>query len=350
MEPNRVWRTYPGGKILDQHQGIAFPKDGRFPEDWIASTTRAVNKGREAYKDEGLSKVTFQGKRVLLKWLFEQYPKQILGKGHFEKYGANTQFLLKFLDSAIRLHLQAHPTIAFAKKHLNSNAGKTEAYLILDIREEVEQGYIYLGFQHPLPRAEFANAVETQDIQKLLACFEKISIRKGDVFIVPGGLPHAIGEGILMIEIMEPTDFAVRLEFERGGIKLPESARFMGRNVDFAMDIIDFKARPVAVIRQENFCNPELVDTQPGGAEYLLIDEVKTPCFSVSKVKIDEKFIKTVDSFYVGIVTKGSGKLNDGISEISIKEGDRFLVSYSTESVEYIAGEPLERVFTFPPL
>jgi len=34
---------------------------------------------------------------------------------------------------------------------------------------------------------------------------------------IPGGILHAIGEGIFMVEIMEPSDLAVRFEFERAG-------------------------------------------------------------------------------------------------------------------------------------
>lgn len=45
-----------------------------------------------------------------------------------------------------------------------------------------------------------------------------------------------------VIGVMEPTDFAVRLEFERGGYVLPEESRFMGRDVSFAADMIDFNA------------------------------------------------------------------------------------------------------------
>ena len=52
LPPNRVWRTYLGGRTLDQlasevggHVPVpAFsPADTHFPEDWIASTTRAIN-------------------------------------------------------------------------------------------------------------------------------------------------------------------------------------------------------------------------------------------------------------------------------------------------------------------
>lgn len=58
--------------------------------------------------------------------------------------------LVKFLDSAVRLQLQAHPTAEFAKQHLDSNSGKAEAYYILDVRDDVEQAYVYLGFQRRL--------------------------------------------------------------------------------------------------------------------------------------------------------------------------------------------------------
>jgi len=46
LSPNRIWRTYPGGKMLDIREGKANPQDSQLPEDWIASTTIAVNKGR----------------------------------------------------------------------------------------------------------------------------------------------------------------------------------------------------------------------------------------------------------------------------------------------------------------
>jgi len=199
LKSNRVWRTYPGGKKLDQMEGAERPEDAHFPEDWIGSTTRAINKGREHLTEEGLSKVTIAGETMTLKSLFESEPDALLGKQHFEKYGANTQFLLKFLDSAIRLHIQCHPTIPFAKKYLNSNSGKTEAYVILRIREEIEDPYIFLGFQNPPAKADFNRMIEEQDEKALLACFEKIPIKPGDVFMVPGGMPHAIGEGVFMI-------------------------------------------------------------------------------------------------------------------------------------------------------
>lgn len=349
LPSNRVWRTYPGGKTLDALEGKPTPEDSHFAEDWIASTTRAVNKGRESIGQEGYAKVEINGQAHCLKELMEEYPHELLGREHYQRYGANTQFLLKFLDSALRLHIQAHPTIPFAQKHLNSNSGKTEAYVILGIRGEVKEPYIYLGFQHPLPKDRFKQAVLEQDSEVMLSCFERIPVKPGDVFVVPGGLPHAIGEGIFMIEIMEPTDFAVRLEFERGGYVLPEEARFMGRDVDFAMDMMNFTPLPIEEVKQKYFCRPTSVVKETGFEESILINKEQTPCFSVRQLKISRRYIRESRGFHVGIVTKGEGTIAAGAQSIRVKKGDKFLVPFQTNEVTYSAGKELEIVLTYPP-
>src|SRR5262249_43070918 len=43
LPPNRAWRTYHGGRTLDQLARVAAPADSHFAEDWIASATRAIN-------------------------------------------------------------------------------------------------------------------------------------------------------------------------------------------------------------------------------------------------------------------------------------------------------------------
>lgn len=348
FDPNRVWRTYPGGRVLDQLEGKKIPEDAHFPEDWIASTTQAVNKGREEII-EGLSEIVFNDQKIYLTSLFKKYPNELLGKSHFDKYGANTQFLLKFLDSSIRLHIQVHPTISFAQEHLKSNSGKTEAYVILGIREEVKNPYIYLGFQKTPEREVFKKIIEKQDIKQLLSYFEKIPIQQGDVFIVPGGLPHAIGEGVFMIEIMEPTDFVARLEFERGGYVLPEESRFMGKGIDFGLNMLNFSSLSKKEVRQKYFCKPRLFQQQKGGKEEVLIDTENTPCFRVHRLSVSETFIKNSDSFYVGIITKGEGIIKTKNEQRKVKRGDKFFIPHNQENVSYSCKNEMEVVLTFPP-
>jgi mannose-6-phosphate isomerase len=350
LSSNRIWRTYPGGKKLDQMEGQADPQDAHFPEDWIGSTTRAVNLGREHLTEEGLSKVTVEENTLTLKELCEQNPDALLGADHVAKYGANTQFLLKFLDSAIRLHIQCHPTIPFAQKHLNSNAGKTEAYVILSIRDDVKEPYIYMGFQHPPEETEFKRMIEEQDTESLLKCFDKVPIKPGDVFMVPGGMPHAIGEGVFMIEIMEPTDFAVRIEFERGGYVLPEASRFMNRGIDFALSMFDYTPSPIADLKAKYFCAPKVLETQNKSTEYALVDADKTPCFRVHRIDVQDRYVKEADSFYIGIVAKGSGSVVIGNETREVSEGERFFVPHQTGPFTYTSETGMEIVATFPPV
>jgi len=349
LPPNRVWRTYPGGKNLDLMEGKANPQDAHFPEDWIGSTTRAVNEGREHLTEEGLSKVTVAGETLTLKSLCEKQPDTLLGAKHVEKYGPNTQFLLKFLDSAVRLHIQCHPTIPFAQKHLNSNSGKTEGYIILGSRDDVKQPYIYMGFQHPPEKAAFKQMIEQQDSNAILACFEKIPIKPGDVFMVPGGMPHAIGEGVFMIEIMEPTDFAVRIEFERGGYVLPEDARFMGRGIDFALSMFNYEATPIEAIKERFFCQPRVLETQDQSTEYALIDKQKTLCYSVNRIEVKDCYVKEADTFCVGIVAKGSGSIVAGGETYPVNEGSKFFVPCQTGPVTFESENGMEIIATFPP-
>jgi mannose-6-phosphate isomerase len=346
-----VWRTYLGGKNLDILEGKKDPQDTNFPENWIASTTRAVNKGREDIKDEGVSEITIDGVNYRLKDIFDKYPVETIGVEHHKKYGANTQFLLKFLDSAIRLHVQCHPTIHFAKKYLNSNSGKTEAYVILKTREEVKNPYIYLGFQKSPGKKELRDAIIRQDVPGILSYFEKVYIKPGDVFIVPGGFPHAIGEGVFMIEIMEPTDFAVRVEFERGGCVLPEQARFMGRDVDFALSMFNYEKISIEDVKRKFFLKSELLQKFSNSSfEYNLIDEKATKCFKVKKLIVKGKVEKSENSFFIGIVSSGKGKISSGNLTYNLKFGDNFFIPSKTQGVIFESGEGMEVITFFPPV
>lgn len=335
--------------MLDQLEGQSDPQDAHFPEDWIGSTTVAANKGREDLVEEGLSRVVVAGESMTLRELFERFPLEMLGESHVAAFGCNTQVLLKFLDSAVRLHLQCHPTVAFARQHLNSGSGKTEAYVILGVREEVADPYIYMGFQRPPEPQVFKQMIEEQDIDAILNCFDKIPIKPGDVFFVPGGMPHAIGEGVFMIEIMEPTDYAVRIEFERGGYVLPEEARFMNQGIDFGLSVFNFATTSADEVREHYFCRPRPFAQQGRSVEHTLIDESQTPCFGVHRLHVHGCYTKTTDRFYLGIVTDGAGTVAVDDQRWPVRVGSKFMVPIQTRQVTFESGEGMEITLALPP-
>jgi mannose-6-phosphate isomerase len=51
--PNRVWRTYEGGALIDRWKKTTPEVDGSMPEEWIMSTVTA--RGNNRPENEGLS-------------------------------------------------------------------------------------------------------------------------------------------------------------------------------------------------------------------------------------------------------------------------------------------------------
>lgn len=349
LPPNRVWRTYLGGRTLDSLAGAASASDTHFPEDWIASTTRALNPGRETIS-EGVSPVVVAAEKRDLATLLASDPDYFLGQQHQARFGARPMLLVKFLDSAIRLHFQVHPTADFARRLLNSTSGKTEAYHVLATRPEVAQPYIYLGFQRPPSRDVLRRMIETQDIAALEACFDKIPVSPGDTFVVPGGVPHALGEGVFLVEIQEPSDLVVRFEFERAGYLLPESARFMGRGLDFCLDVFDLSAWTPARLASESTCRPELLRSFSRTSwQDSLIGREKTPCFRATKTHLYDPVTKTENSFYIGIVTEGACAVTAGGETHQLKRYDKFLCPAGLGPVRFEPSPRAEILECYPP-
>jgi mannose-6-phosphate isomerase len=324
LPPNRVWRTYSGGKTLDALAGQAVPADSHFAEDWIGSVTRAVNPGR-ADIVEGVSKVRMGSATFDFAELLASDPTFYLGADHVARHGVSPMLLVKFLDSAIRLHFQCHPSNEFARLRLNSPSGKTEAYHILGVREEVSDPFIYVGFQRPPTAAELRAMVVHQDMAALEACFDKIPVTIGDTFIIPGGVPHALGEGVFMIEIQEPTDFAVRFEFERGGFVLPEVARFMGRDVDFGLSVVDRTAYRREDIETSFRCHPKQRQAISASSwRETLIGPAQTPCFRVQQTHVHDACEREDDTFSINIVTAGELEVRSGAQTHHLRTYDKF--------------------------
>ena len=346
---NRVWRTYTGGKILDQLEQKAEPKDSHFPEDWIGSTTQAVNPDREEIV-EGLSYAMVGNESIRFDHLLALNPDYFLGAQHTQAFDLNPMLLVKFLDSSVRLHFQAHPTAEFAREHLNSHHGKAEGYYILAVREEVTEPYVYVGFQHPPAREDFKSMIETQDISAMEACFEKIPVKPGDCLYIPGGSPHAIGEGILMIEIMEPSDWAVRFEFSKAGYTMPEEARFMKRDLEFCMDVFDFTPLSVSEAINKFYQQPSLQRHYSQSAfQESLIDDSVTDKFRVKKSTIKGSIEKSEQDFYIGIVVSGECRIVIEGEITQLYQFDRFFCPAGVDEITISASDGVEILECFPP-
>ncbi len=335
LPPNRVRRNYLGGLFLEQFAGKEIPKDGHQPEDWIGSTVVARNPGLEAVENEGLAFITDESNnKLLLKDIFADHTEYFLGSEHKQKLGSGLGFLAKLLDSSMRLHIQAHPTSQWASQHLNSRWGKLETYFILGVRPESD-GYIWLGFQNCPTKAEWERIVIEQDMEKMHACFEKVLVKPGEVWLIPGGLPHAIGEGLFVLEVMEPTDWVVRCEFERSGLVVPPQARYMGMEPLKALDIFHFEENSVEEITSKYRVKPQPLPSPEGAKISLLIGPQQTECFNIKLVEVSREVeIKKENVIQLGVVSVGSAKIATDTESLDVKRGDTFLIPANTKKIK----------------
>jgi mannose-6-phosphate isomerase len=188
----------------------------------------------------------------------------------------------------------------------------------------VTDPYVYAGFQRPPSRELLQAWIEGQDIDSIEDCFDKIPVKPGDVLLIPGGRPHALGEGILLLEIMEPSDLAVRFEFERCGYTIPEEARFMGQDIYTALDVFNLDPVPMDSVEQEFRCQPSLIAEDDGNKLEQLIGPNDTSCFTVRRATVASRFIREEQAFFIGIVIEGEGSFRAGDDVVKLKQWDRF--------------------------
>ena len=80
-----------------------------------------------------------------------------------------------------------------------------------------------------------------------------------------------------------------------------------------------------------------------------MIDEHRTPCFRVNRIEVRDRYVKESDTFYIGIVSKGSGTIVIGDQRYPVKAGTKFFVPYQTGPVAFESESAMEIIATFPP-
>ena len=132
----------------------------------------------------------------------------------------------------------------------------------------------------------------------------------------PAGTPHSVSDGVLLIELQEPTDFSVLLE-TRGFPVSAEDAR-LGLPKDVAMSCVATSATP-----------PELVERWRTPAPGSLLPRDAAPFFRA--IPIEEGDILTEMS--VLVVTDGSGDLVGEWQDVRLQRGTTVLIPAASAPV-----------------
>ncbi|MDH2351007.1 class I mannose-6-phosphate isomerase [Bradyrhizobium sp. SSUT112] len=130
-----------------------------------------------------------------------------IGELWFERPGLaapKTALLLKMLFTTEPLSIQVHPDDAFARSIGLAN-GKTEAWYIVST---IPGAKVAVGLNYPRSAAELRTAVTDGSIADIVHWHP---VHPGDVIFIPAGTIHAIGAGIVLVEIQQHSDTTFRL-------------------------------------------------------------------------------------------------------------------------------------------
>jgi mannose-6-phosphate isomerase len=324
LDPNPVWRSYRGGRVLRAFRGQPDTGDDHFPEDWLASTVAARNGPYSQGPGEGISRICWNGRKMAVGKLLATEPKKMWGAEYRRKRtNPGLGVLIKLLDASDRLQLQAHPDSQFVRRHLKGNAGKTECWYILSTRGPAQ---VYLGFQRPPERSEWKRLLQKQDVAGMLACFDPIPVEPGDCLMVPSGVPHAIGAGIFMIELQEPSDWVVRCEARSGDLVLADDQRYMGLGLDACIEVFNYQRYSPAAVRAHFQQRPRLVTRTAACIEEQIINPRFREFFRLRRLRGTGPGRWQGDEIMVMIVTKGAGYLRSGEAEQFVFQGQTWLL------------------------
>lgn len=237
----------------------------------------------------------------------------IWGKGAIgENFDENAAFpiLIKLIDAEQKLSLQVHPDDEYALKNEGEN-GKTEMWYVVSCKKGAKLVY---GLSRDITKEEFAKRIEDNTITEVL---NFVPVHKGDVFFIPSGTVHAIGEGILIAEVQQNSNSTYRVS-DYGRLGADGKPRPL--HIEKALDVMDFKKmqRPYGdigkTVKFETFSERELCSCDKFLTKTLDID--------------GETTIKGEKSFVSLVVLDGKATLKWENGFENIKKGDSIFVPY----------------------
>lgn len=320
LGPNQPPKFYRGGAAIAAFRQGSKHAAGDGPEDWIASTVGTFG------TTEGLT--TLPDGR-LLRDAIAADPIGFLGPRHHASYGTDTALLVKLLDAGQRLPVHVHPDREFAARHLGSVHGKTEAWVILGT--SAPGAAVYVGFRDDVDENQLAAWLSSQDSPAMLAALNPVHVEPGDTVVVPAGTPHAIGEGILLLELQEPTDFSIMLEWAAFGLH------------DSANEQLGLPSAVALSCLNRTRWDDEKLDThvirqgfQPRGGVTSLFRPVADPFFRAEYVVCDGS-IDFAPQYGVAVMLNGKLQFTGTDGELTMRRGDTALVPYGAGDLQ-VAG------------
>ena len=224
-----VYKDYiwGGNNLLKLNKKLIYPITA---ESWEISANKD---GMSVISNGDLSGSTLEN-------IFKWYPKELCGNNNMQQF----PLLIKLIDACSALSVQVHPNDIYAFENENGALGKNEMWYIIDSKPDAKLVY---GLKKGITKEEFTKAVHENNIESTL---NYVNVKKGDWLNIPAGLVHAIGEGIIIMEVQQNSNTTYRVyDYDRigaDGMKRP-------LHIDKALDVINFNETEMQINKAVNF-------------------------------------------------------------------------------------------------
>jgi mannose-6-phosphate isomerase len=315
---NQISVYYAGGERIARFRGEA---GGSGPEDWIGSVSAIPLKILPGVTDPtvGISRLS---DGTSLRDAVLSNPGGWLGDELAGAFGGEPGLLVKLLDAGERLPVHCHPSRELARDKLGSRFGKTEGWIVLDAEPGAA---VWLGFRDTVAPERLRAWVDDQDVEAMLAAMNRLETGAGDVFYLPAGTPHSIGEGIMLAELQEPTSFSILAEYRTFG--LDESQATLGLGWGEGLACFDLAGYPEE--RLSRFIpDPEPLNHGPGGSTWKLFPPEAEEFFQALRARAAGELELGEPGFRVLLIESGSGTFAWGSGEDAVQAGETWVVPY----------------------
>ena len=182
-----------GGRRLER-LGVTLPAGEAIGEALVTANDARVARG--AFRGQSLGDIVASDPDARLG---AEAHRAVAGRAIFP-------LLVKLIDASENLSIQVHPDDEGAREL--GQPGKTEAWHIL----AAEPGsQLYLGVLPGVPIETFREAASRLDGSSA-TLMRTVPAQPGSTVLIPAGTIHALGAGVMVYEIQQPSDITYRLD------------------------------------------------------------------------------------------------------------------------------------------
>ena len=169
----------------------------------------------------------------------------------------------------------------------------------------------------------------------------RFPVKQGDCFIIPGRVPHAIGPGVFLLEVQEPTDWVVQPERVIGDTEITPEDMWGPLTPEIGLNCFDYEsAGTFEVIERRVRLAPRLARTYARGVLETLAGPPETSCFLVQRLTFEGEVTFDIDApWQIMVVTGGFGGFETEKEVGDYQRGFSFFIPHSVRRIAWSADE-----------